>query len=84
MQTKTYHISENEPVAVAEPAVGYLRRDPVCTGQAIARNVWGPNALFNGTQEEWIEHFNRIERGEFSPVKEVHNRISEWIYNQKK
>ena len=82
MRTKPYHILENEQAAVAEPAVAYLRRDEIST--CSSTGSWGPNALFDGTQEEFLEHIHCIEEGDFFPVKEVHNRISQWIYNQKK
>ena len=93
MQTKTYHIPEDEPVAAAEPAVAYLFRDPVCTGQVVARHdaidaarhfstgSWGPNALFNGTQEEFLEHIHRIEEGNFITWEEHQNKFDTWRKN---
>ena len=86
MPVKTYKISEDEPMIVAEPAVAYGNIDgifPVYT-EHFSSEEWNPNEPFHGTQEEWWEHFHRIEEGQFYPVTEVHQRISEWIYNQKK
>ena len=74
MQNKPYHTPETEPVIANEPAVAYLRN----------QNGWNPNVPFHGTQEEWWEHFHRIEEGEFNPVAEVHQRVSKWLYNQEK
>ena len=85
MPTKSYHIQEDAPMTVAEPAVAY-RRDAarhVSTEISSSAN-WDPNVPFHGTQEEWWEHFHRIEEGEFYPVAEAHQRVSEWIYKQKK
>jgi len=77
MPTKTYYIPENEQMNVSEPAVAYSTE----TRSSID---WNPNVPFHGTQEEWWEHFHRIENGTFYPVSEVHQRISQWLYNQKK
>ena len=63
---------------VSEPAVAYRK--------AVSEiyNGWNPNVPFHGTQEEWWEHFHCIEEGEFNPVLETHQRVSQWLYNQKK
>ena len=82
MPVKTYQIPDDEPMMVAEPAVVYVRRD--AAREISSSGKWNPNVPFHGTQEEWWEHFHRIEEGQFYPVAEVHQRISEWIYNQKK
>jgi hypothetical protein len=81
MKTKPYHTPENEPGLVSEPAVAYPCRDAACH---VSTNRWNPNIPFHGTQDEWWEHFHRIEEGEFNPVTEVHQRISKWLYNQQK
>jgi len=78
MSTKPYHIPETEPVLVSEPAVAYLRRDgarrdPVCT-----EHSWNPNVPFHGTQEEWWEHFHRIEEGEFMTIEEADEKFEIW------
>lgn len=51
---------------------------------APAIDRWNPNKPFHGTQEEWREHFQEIEKGEFSPVKETHERVSQWLKEQNK
>ena len=88
MPTKPYDIPESEPVLACEPAVAYVRCKDVArnvsTGDGASTGNWGPNAMFNGTQEEFLEHIHRIEEGEFNPVTEVHQRISQWLWNQKK
>ena len=85
MPTKPYNIPENEPMTVSEPAVAYGRDTARHVSTTISfSNDWNPNVPFHGTQEEWWEHFHRIEEGEFYPVAEVHQRVSEWIYNQKR
>jgi len=45
---------------------------------------WNPNFPFEATEEEFMAHIRRIEEGEFMPVSEVHERISQWLSNQKK
>ena len=56
MRTKTYSIPETEPDFVAEPAAAYLVRDAahhrLPRADGVSTSSWGPNALFNGTQEE--------------------------------
>jgi len=47
-------------------------------------NDWNPNVPFHGTQEEWWENIHNIEAGDFYPVSETHQRVSQWLYNQKK
>jgi len=77
MPNTSYQIPEDFPLSVGEPAVAYRTSASEHSGK------WNPNVPFHGTQEEWWEHFHRIEEGEFYPVAEVHQRVSEWIYNQK-
>ena len=79
MKTKPYHTSESEPVIAGEPAVAYKSKYEISSSDR-----WNPNVPFHGTQEEWWEHFHRIEEGEFYPVAETHQRISKWLYNQEK
>jgi hypothetical protein len=74
--SKTYQISEPTPLSVSEPAVAYST-SPLDT-------KWNPNVPFIGTQEEWREHFHRIEEGPFYPATETHQRISQWLDNQGK
>ena len=79
MPTKPYEIPEAEPVLVSEPAVAYLRRGAarhVSTGASTGS--WGPNALFNGTQEEFLEHIHRIEQGEFMTIEEADKEFEAW------
>jgi hypothetical protein len=77
METKSYPIADNEPLSVAEPAVAYLRRNPERSGFRNTGN-WGPNALFNGTQEEFLEHIHRIEQGNFTPLEEANREFELW------
>ena len=80
MQRKSYKSQGNTTSAnVVEPVVGYER----VGSQKSPSNSWNPNVPFIGTQEEWWEHFHQIEQGEFYPVSEVHQRISQWLDNQR-
>jgi hypothetical protein len=76
MAKKTYKTGENTPETANEPAVAYQRTNSETPSSG---NSWNPNVPFCGTQEEWWEHFHRIEEGEFYPVSKVHQRISQWL-----
>jgi len=85
MPVKTYQIPDDAPMMVAEPAVAY-GRDTVY-GRDTARHVstdisysgeWNPNVPFHGTQEEWWEHFHRIEEGNFVTWEEHQMKFDEW------
>ena len=76
MPTKPYEIPEAEPVLVCEPAVAYLRRDAARHAYTTGRR--GPNAMFIGTQDEFIEHIHRIEQGEFMTIEEADKQFEEW------
>ena len=71
MPTKTYHIQENEQMNVSEPAVAYHT-------ETWTSNEWNPNVPFHGTQEEWLEHFRRIEEGEFMTIEEADKEFETW------
>ena len=81
MANKPYKTTKNVSLTVREPATAYQRRP--ATAEVSSSNDWNPNVPFHGTQEEWWDHFHRIEEGEFYPVSEVHKRISQWLDNQK-
>jgi hypothetical protein len=55
---KQYDIPEETPTSAAEPAVAYM------TESRISGN-WAPNAMFNGTHDEFMAHIRSIEAGEF-------------------
>jgi hypothetical protein len=70
---KKTHKSENiEPGILKEPAVAYQSRK--------SENVvdWNPNAPVHATQEEWWEHFHRIEEGQFMTWEEHKKKFDAW------
>ncbi|GHV57753.1 hypothetical protein FACS1894182_07470 [Bacteroidia bacterium] len=80
---KNQKLLDNKPLYAAEPAVAYGEvgltiQKPLLT---VDRN---PNSPVHATQEEWWEYIHRIEEGLFYPVSKVHQRISQWLDNQKK
>jgi len=79
MKRKTSKNQERPIMTAHEPAVVYK----TAVSETLYSNNWNPNVPFQGTQEEWWEHFHRIEEGPFFPVSEVHKRISQWLDNQK-
>jgi len=41
--------------------------------------LWGPNRVFNGTQDEFMEHIREIEAGEFISLEEHKIRADAWL-----
>ena len=78
MIEKTYNIQEKTPMMVGEPAVEYGVADCVATDDLISNDDWNPNVPFHGTQEEWWEHFRRIEAGEFMTIEEADKDFEIW------
>jgi len=74
MLQKIYKNQGNVAVGVEEPAVAFKKT---------ASNRWNPNVPFTCTQEEFWEHIHEIERGAFYPASETHQRVSQWLDNQK-
>jgi len=74
MPKKTYNIPEETPKILAEPAVAYQTMPPKISSS----NKWNPNVPFHGTQEEWWEHFHRIEEGEFVTWEEHQKKFYAW------
>jgi hypothetical protein len=74
MSTKSYHIPEDAPASVVEPAAAYRTEN-------LSSNDWNPNVPFQGTQDEWWEHFHRIEQGNFTPLEEANKEFEAWKKN---
>jgi len=74
MPKKTLNIPEKTPQIVSESAVAYQTRP----SKISSSNQWNPNVPFHGTQEEWWEHFHRIEEGEFMTPNEYRKRFNSW------
>ena len=73
MRNKPYKKPESTPATVNEPETAYS------VNTTDSADKWNPNAPFHGTQEEWWEHFHKIEEGTFYPIEEVHQRILQWL-----
>ena len=71
---KSYQIQENEPMTANEPAVAYR----TAISDIPVSNDWNPNVPFHGTQEEWWEHFHRIEEGNFMTLEEFDHKFETW------
>ena len=74
MQRKSYKIPENTPTILNEPAVAYRRT----VAETSPAGAWNPNIPFHGTQDEWWEHFHRIEEGEFMTLEEFDRKFATW------
>ena len=72
MPQKQYNIQEDAPTTVAEPVEAYL------TAGTDVSDKWNPNVPFHGTQEEWWEHFHRIEEGPFYTIEEANEEFRIW------
>ena len=71
MPNKQYKTKHNNALnVVSEPAVAYYTK--------ATTNSWNPNVPFCGTQEEWWEHFHRIEEGEFMTLDEFNQKFDSW------
>ena len=74
MPKKPYNIQKNVPITAAEPAVAYQTTN----AEVSTSDNWNPNVPFHGTQEEWWEHFHRIEAGNFTPWEEAKREFEVW------
>ena len=74
MSGKPYKTSNNVPLTVGETAVAYETALP----EVSSSDRWNPNVPFHGTQEEWWEHFHRIEEGNFTPLEEANREFEIW------
>jgi hypothetical protein len=74
MQNNEYETSDKaQPDVVAEPVVAY--RSEATAASAVSSDGWNPNVPFHGTQDEWWEHFHKIEEGEFMSLEDFHKKI---------
>ena len=72
MSRKLYKMPEDAPpITVSEPVAVYSPRVSVAA-------EWNPNVPFHGTQEEWWEHFHRIEAGNFMTLEEFDLKFETW------
>ena len=77
MTKKLYKISESESndlMNLNEPSVAYQKK---VVGTSFS-GEWNPNIPFHGTQEEWWEHFHRIEEGNFETWEEHQKKFYAW------
>jgi len=74
MEKKSYKTQKNEPKCVGEPAMAY--QSTYVEVSLLER--WNPNIPFHGTQDEWWEHFGRIEKGSFTPLEEANREFEAW------
>ena len=78
MLKKSYKtlIKDNTSQTVGESVTVYQCRPT--TTKTSSSNEWNPNVPFYGTQEEWWEHFHRIEEGEFMSLEEANREFEVW------
>jgi len=74
MEKKPYQIHESTPMTVADPAVAYS----AVAYETLPSSSLNPNVPFHGTQEEWLEHFHRIEDGNFVTWEEHQKQFDTW------
>jgi len=74
MSGKPYKTPNNIPLTVGEAAVAYETALP----EVSSSDRWNPNVPFHGTQEEWWEHFHRIEEGQFFTIEEADAEFEIW------
>jgi hypothetical protein len=71
MHNKSHQVPKNESATISEPAVAYRTK-------VSYSDSWNPNIPFHGTQDEWWEHFHRIEEGEFMTMEEADREFEIW------
>ena len=76
MTKKIYKTPKDTSMTVCEPAAAYQRRP--ASAEALSSDDWNPNVPFHGTQEEWWDHFHRIEQGPFTPLEEANKEFALW------
>ena len=74
MQNKPYKIPEDIQTTLNELAVVYQQN----IVETSSSGSWNPNVPFHGTQEEWWEHFHRIEEGNFETWEEHQKKFYAW------
>jgi hypothetical protein len=74
MSNKPYQTPKKAPETVAESAVTYRKT----AAETSSPDSWNPNVPFTGTQEEWWDHFHRIEEGEFTPLEVANKEFEAW------
>ncbi|MDR0732732.1 MAG: hypothetical protein LBF08_01530 [Dysgonamonadaceae bacterium] len=74
MSSKHYKTKIKAPMTVGEPVATY--QYPVSENSL--SDAWNPNVPFHGTQEEWWEHFHRIEEGHFTSGEEHEKQFEAW------
>ena len=80
MGDQSYKIPESTLSKASEPVETYQRE----IVNYSTSDPWNPNVPFHGTQKEWWDHFHEIEESCFSSISESHQRVSQWLDNQKK
>jgi len=73
---------DNEPIKASEPVAAYraaTSTSPSDAGFSNPNPDWNPNYPVHATQEEWWEHIHEIEQGPFYPIKEVHQKVEQWL-----
>jgi hypothetical protein len=75
MPNKSFKTRSKAPIAVGDPVAA--SRGAV-SEVSPSDNSWDPNVPFHGTQEEWWDHFHRIEEGHFTPLEEANEEFKAW------
>jgi hypothetical protein len=89
MKNKEYRIDEEYSDEWDEPLMDFdewkaeyraRRNERILNGETIEEtdNHWNPNVPFTGTQDEWFEHFLKIEEGEFFSMEESKRIFNAW------
>jgi hypothetical protein len=79
MLKKSYKYQGNTSINIDETVVDCERTGIKRTSSNT--NNQNPNIPLIGTQEEWWEHFHKIEQGEFVTWEEHKKKFNEWKRN---
>jgi hypothetical protein len=75
MPNKPYKTKDNVLATADESVVAY---ESASDKTSSSGNSWNPNVPFQGTQEEWWEHFHRIEESPFMSLEEFDEKFETW------
>ena len=76
MPSKSYKTPKKTPLTANEPVMAYQLQP--ATSKVLPSTKWNPNVPFHGTQDEWWDHFHRIEEGEFTSLEEADKEFEAW------
>jgi hypothetical protein len=73
---RVYKDPKKTDKCVNEPGIAYQKLDS--HEDNTMTKAWNPNVPFQGTEDDWQEHFYQIEREHFTPLTTANQEFEEW------